>query len=229
MKKLPLFLFLFLLCQLSNAQENINDHSFILGGSMNFIVQKNTQPFVLLNSSTPFFGSFSNNQNNSKYTLFSLNPYIGQRINSNWLFGLQFNFRFKKSQSTFINFSQEPTSLKTKANHLGFSFFGRYTLSPESKFQFFLKPYIAYLIINEESQRDSFSPSIDKGNVLDLGADLGVLFPINDRLNANIVIGGLRYINGNWKRDGTDKKEYFSSLGTNLNLTSLRFGIEIKL
>jgi hypothetical protein len=61
-----------------------------------------------------------------------------------------------------------------------------------------------------------------------LGAGLGLLYNINNRIRATLRTGGLNYVNGKWEIKVTDTKKNFSSFGTNISLSTIHFGFEIR-
>ena len=66
-------------------------------------------------------------------------------------------------------------------------------------------------------------------NIFELNIGAGLLYDINERLRATIRTGGLYYMIGNSKTDGSESKQHFDSFGLNLNLSNIYFGVEVRI
>lgn len=213
------------------AQEEVTTNRFILGGSINFITQTNTFPFSTLPITSGFGLVFSDNTNNTKNTIFSVSPYVGKGINPNWVVGIGLSYRYNSfiAEDAFSFNQPAPSDLNRKTNDFGFGLFGRYTLNPEQRFNFFLQPYTQYNFLVENTKNDNELIQIEKVSYFELGTSLGVLYAINSRFRATLRAGGLNYISGSWKIRDTDIRRTFNSFGFNLNLSTIFIGIEMKL
>ncbi len=217
--------------QLILAQEEVSTHSYVLGGSFNFLVQNNTYPLSSLSLNSGIGGIYSNSTNDTKNTTFAITPYIAKDINAHWLLGLQLDYRVGNYiAEDLIRFSQpELYDLERSSNQIGIGLFSRYTLNPTQEFNLYLQPYFEYNSLNEEEFEDTVLTQEEKASFIELGIGLGVLYNVNDRMRATLRMGGLNYINGKWEIVNTDTEKDFSSFGTNLNLATIFFGFEIKM
>ncbi len=231
MKKISLTLILTLLFFGTQAQEETIANQFVLGGSLNFVSQKNSVPLVGLPVGGNFGVIFSDNLNDTKNTVFSFSPYFGKEINANWLFGLQLDYRLNNyTAEDAFNFSGgDPIDFNRKSNNFGFGLFGRYTLNPAQRFQFYLQPFAGYNLLSENTKNNDILVQEQTANHFEAGVGLGILYNINSKFRATLRTGGLNYINGKWKVKDTPIDKGFSSFGLNLNLTSVFIGVEMKL
>ncbi|HMU02134.1 MAG TPA: hypothetical protein PJ990_00845, partial [Saprospiraceae bacterium] len=83
MKKIIFTLLCVSILTITNAQETEIDNKFILGGSMNFLIQNNTYPLTSLSLITRTGGIYSGGTNDIRYTTLAFSPYFGKEINSN--------------------------------------------------------------------------------------------------------------------------------------------------
>nr|MBS0037005.1 hypothetical protein [Saprospiraceae bacterium] len=91
------------------------------------------------------------------------------------------------------------------------------------------QPYVEYNLLNQDEIQDSNVTHEEKANYFELGAGLGILYNINSKMRATLRTGGLSYVNGKWEIKDTDTEKDFSSFGTNLNLSTIFFGFEIRI
>ncbi len=231
MKKSALTLFLIIIFSGIKAQEEITFDRFILGGSMNFVTQTNAFPLSTLPINSGIGILFSDNSDNTKNTIFSISPYLGKEINSNWLIGIELKYRYDSFfQEDVFSFNQpDPTDLTIKSNDFGFGLFGRYTLNPAQRFHLFLQPFAQYNFLVENTKNDNELIQVEKASYIEAGVGLGILYAISTRFRFTLRTGGLNYINGNWKIKDTDIRRDFSSFGFNLNLSTIFIGVEMKL
>ncbi|MFT5166169.1 MAG: opacity protein-like surface antigen [Saprospiraceae bacterium] len=229
--KLVLILVMVSLFQIMNAQDESSANPIVIGGSLNFLTQNNTYPFSSLTINSGIGGIYSNSTNQTKNFTFSISPYIGKELNQNWLLGIELDYRIGnyKAEDTFVFGQLNTVDFERKSNQIGIGIIIRYILNPEDQFNFYLQPYVEYNILNEEESQDSNVTQEEKANYIELGIGGGILYNINDTWRATIRIGGLNYVNGSWEIVDTDTGNDFSSFGTNLNFSSIRFGIEMKL
>ncbi len=216
---IPFLFTLNLMC----AQEVTNkSKSFILGGSVNFSLQKNSIPF---RSQLFLIG----NESDSKSSYFNASSYIGNQINHHLALGIAVDFFASKYTYNAIDENGEKDMYEQKSNQYGFNIFGRYAFYPEKTFDFYVQPYAGYNLIHNYYE---FSFDKNEDNVASyfkVGFGIGMLYNINNSWRLTIKSGGINYINGSWKATETAPKEKFSEFQTSLNLSSFSFGIELKL
>jgi hypothetical protein len=231
MKKFTFTVFLISILQVLNAQETEIGGKFIIGGSINFLIQNNTYPLSSLSINSGLGGIYSNSTDNTKNMSFAITPYFGKEISQKLFVGLQLDYRIGKyrAEDTFVFGQPNDIDFERNANQIGIGMFSRHILNPNNQFSFFIQPYFEYNLLNEEELQDSNVTQEEKASFFELGAGLGVLYNINNRIRATLRTGGLNYVNGKWEIIDTDTERDFSSFGTNLNLSTIFFGFEIRI
>ena len=66
-------------------------------------------------------------------------------------------------------------------------------------------------------------------NHIDVGIRTGLLYDINQKIRAILRLGYINYVNGSWKIIGEDTSTKFDAFNTNIRLSSISLGLEIKL
>ncbi len=231
MRKLILIVLIFSILQIANAQETENGNNLNIGGSINFVSSKNTYPLSSLSINTGIGNFISNSTEDTRSTSLAIRPYFAKEINPNLFLGLQLDYRLERYQAEdiFIFGQSNPIDFKRNSTQVGIGIFTRHILNPNSHFNFFIQAYMEYNQLNEEEIQDSNLTQEEKVNYFELGAGLGIFYNINKHIRATMTTGGLNYINGKWEIKNTDTKKYFSAFGSNLNLTTVFFGIEIRI
>ena len=228
MKKLTILILLLSLLETTYAQEDESFQPVVIGGSLYFNSAQNDFIIPLIGP----FGTISpGNSDNPKSTRFSVRPYLGKQISDRFLAGILLDFSLSRYSSTYTQGFPQPETIdfKRNSNQYGFGLFTRHSFVPDSRFDFFLQPFAQYFILHEDEFQNSQQTSEEMVNYFALGTDLGILYNINDKWRATLLVGGLRYVNGSWERVGTNLEEDFSSFGLNLNLSSIQIGMELKL
>lgn len=217
MKKITLLTLILLCFHTINAQNNPPSEIglLVLGGSMNFSIQN----------------SNSGSSDENTRTNFNLSPYVGKQLNDMLLLGVQLDYGYSifKADDTFVFGQPNTVDRKATFNRFGIGVFSRHTLNPGSKFNFYLQPYFNYSFDKEKEIWDSDTVSETNRNGINVGLGLGVLYDINDRLRVLIRTGGMNYNYAKNKIVDTDIENKSSSFGTNLNLSNIFFGVELKL
>lgn len=235
MKKLIFTVLCLSILKVINAQETEMGNKFILGGSMNFLIQNNTYPLSSLSLNSRIGGIYSNGTNETKYTTLAFSPYFGKEISQKFMVGLQFDYRIVKNEQddvqVFVLGQSNPNTidLKRNSNQIGFGIFTRYLINPSNQFSFFFQPYAEYNLLNDELSEDSNITQEEKANFLELGVGLGMTYNINKNVRAVLRSGGLSYVMGNWEIKNTDTAKDFSSFGTNFSLSNIFLGFEIRI
>lgn len=220
-----------LLFQGLKSQETLQNNKLILGGSFNYWVQHNSFPISSLSHNFNIGGFYSSSDEDSKNTVFAFAPLIAKELNRRLMLGIQLEYRttnFKVDNQVLFG-NTNPVDFERSSNQFGIGLFSRHTINPQSQFQFFLQPIIDYYLLNEEELHDSNLTQKEKAHFFEIGLDAGILYNFNNWIGATFRVGGLNYVNGSWKIVDTATKKDFSSFGTNLNLASIYFGLEIKI
>ncbi|GEM_PF-1045341 len=235
MKNLTLTLLFVVLFSGINAQEKVIANKFVLGGSINFISQKNTYPLSILDINFGVGSIFSNGLNDSKNTIFRFNPYVGRELNPHWIIGLQLSYasqHYRADDVLIFSQPQEPNQtadFSRKSQQIGIGSFARYTINPLQRFNFFLQPSVNYNFFRDKTAYDGEVTQKEKANFIEVGVGVGILYQVNDLLRITLRSGGLGYLNGNWEIEDTEVSRDFSSFSGNLNLSNLSFGVELRL
>lgn len=235
MKKIIFTLLCVSILTITNAQEPGIDNKFILGGSMNFLIQNNTYPLTSLSLITRTGGIYSGSTNDIRYTTLAFSPYFGKEINSNLMVGLQFDYRKVKNEQddvpVFVLGQSNPNTvdIKRNSNLFGIGIFTRYIVNPSNQFSFFFQPYAQYNLLNEDLSEDSIVRRQEKANFLELGVGLGMIYNVNNKIRAVLRSGGLNYVTGKWEIKNTDTGKNFNSFGTNFSLSNIYLGFEIRI
>jgi len=229
MKKLTLIALLISIFQVANAQEVEIGNKMILGGSMNFVIQNNLDlPLVLLTGTIfPYYSS-----NDTKSTVFAISPYFGKEITPRLTVGLQGSYSIGNYifYDAFLPSPSNPVDIENNSSQIGIGVFSRHILNPDNKFNFFIQPYFQYNILNSKRNEGTSTPFEEKASYFQIGAGMGVLYNINDRFRATLSAGGLSYLNGKSERKGAHNKEKaFSSFRTNISLSTIYFGLELRI
>ena len=227
MKKLILIAFAVSILQAVNAQETEIGNKVILGGSINFLTQNNTYPISSLSINSGIGGIYSNSTDDTRNTTFAITPYFGKEINPKLFVGLQLDYRIGRYKAEFGQINS--INFERNSNQVGIEIFTRHILNPNNKFGFFLQPFMVYNLLSGEETQDSKVTREEIANYFEVGAGLGMLYNFNSKIRATLRAGGLNYINGKWKIKDTDQTKNFSSFGTNLNLSTIYFGIELRI
>ena len=166
----------------------------------------------------------------TKVNSFTFKPYLMRKVSQKWLIGVYMDFKFEKNMREPINTSSHNNlvyfPIRREISQYGFGISSRYTLNPTNQLRVFFQPYIGYAFIEIDELSTNENHKID-GKYFDLGADLGIIYAINEHIRAVFTIGGLNYISGSREEVDTPDVD-FSSLGFNLDLSTLFFGIEFK-
>ena len=198
---------------------------------MNFVVQNGTYPLSSLGSITGSNILFSNSTNDSRRTVFSLMPYVGKVINQHWLLGIHLDYDLDiMTTNDVILFGQTDTiDTKTLEQQFGGGFFARYMLNPQNALKVYAEPYAKYNYLRVKSFQNNEITQQRQVNHIDVGIRTGLLYDINQKIRAILRLGYINYVNGSWKIIGEDTSTKFDAFNTNIRLSSISLGLEIKL
>lgn len=213
------------------AQEDTNDKTYIIGGTLNFIHQNNAYPTSSIGINSSIGGIYSNSTNETKNTLFRFQPYVGKTINQKWILGLHADYRLGRYSTDDVQvFGQLGlVDILQNSNQIGGGIFARYTFNPQQRFNIYLQPAILYHFLHEKDKLDGEVAQEEKVNYLEISTNVGILYSLNSRLNATLRFGGLSYVNGKWRIIDTDTSNNFSAFSANFRLSNISFGLELKL
>ena len=116
------------------AQEDLQKKYLILGGSLNFVTQKNYYPTSIFNLGG--LGIYSSSDNENQYNSFGFSPYLAKEVNSNQMIGIQLNFNKSKNESFDVTFfgQNDKVDVISKDQEIGFGVFFRHIFKPENKY-----------------------------------------------------------------------------------------------
>ena len=226
MKNFTLLSLLFLFCNLVMAQEEISFDRYVVGGSMNFTVEKNSFP-TYFNWNIVGVNTIREDVRN---TIFSISPYLGKELNPNWILGIQSDYRITSLKVEDVNVFNQPerVTLIRSSDQIGFGLFARYTFTPDKAFNFFLQPQVDYNLFSEEETQDSEVTQEETANFLQLGVGAGILYNINQRWRLLLRTAGIQYITGTWEDVDANTKRNFSSFNSSIRFSSIFFGLEMR-
>lgn len=230
MKKIFLLILMLSLFQVVNAQNETKPNAYIVGGSINFLIQNNYYPISSLGINAGIGTVFSNSTNDIKNTTFAITPYFGKELNNRFLVGFNINYRMSNNLIEDATIFNEPgvVDIKRNSNSLGVGLFNRYIINPENVINFYLRPYISYTFSNDKEFHNSSLIEETRTQFIGLGIGAGMLYEINDKFSAIMRFGQLNYTNGKWHVVDSEKEKSFNSLGANFNLSTVYFGFEFK-
>lgn len=239
MKHLTFILAFILFTQTSLAQETeIKNHNFVIGGSMSFSINNSEQ----LATPVPIGQISYSNERKYKNTRFSFSPYIAKSLNEHWLLGLQLNnsINISKTKST-VNQLQgslplvEVVNGTRKTTILGGGLFARYIINPSNKFNFYLQPTVLFRDIVEKQEtapQESPSPiqsysSSSRNYSFNISLNAGLMYHLNSKWRLITRTGLVNYSIGKRSSNDADIGTY-NNFSTNINLSSIYFGLEYK-
>jgi hypothetical protein len=213
------------------SQEEERYNNYFLGGSFNFTSQDNTYPISALGINSGIGGIYSNSTENTRNIVFSISPYIGKQINAFWDMGLKLDYRLGnyKAYDQIDFLSQLPYDFERKSNQFGVGIFSRYNFNRDSKLNVYFQPYASYYLLNEEAFRNETATQKETASYIDIGVGIGLTYQLNEKFRVLANFGGLNYVTGSWEIEDTDTSKDFSSFNSTLRLSSLSFGLEMKL
>ncbi len=201
MKKVILLMLLIAsVCQLQAQETNIKKRSWVIGGSASFHTK----------------GLFENPTNGYMRSIVNFNPYVGKELNEHWMIGADFLF------ANSLQIRDNSQSIDSQSSrHLGGGIFARYTVNPSNKLNLFVQPYANYTNRTQTSNNANSSIPI---NIFETGVKLGLLYNINERFRLKMDIGGTHFR----RVSPTNSISYVNEINTNLGLSNIGFGIEVK-
>ena len=208
-----------------SAQEDNTVNKFIVGGTINYYMQQNASPYFSTVS------IFSYNANDTKHTSFTFAPYIAKELNSRIQIGLQLEYRVGtfKEENRYISGQANPVDYKRLINNYGIELFSRHNIILSEDINLFLQPLMSYNFLSYDEIQNSNVTHEQNAHYLEIGLNVGISYYFNDWMGAMVRVGALNYTNGNWSIKYSDTKKNFSSFGSNLNLSTIFFGIEFRI
>ncbi len=236
MRKSAFFLAMLLTTNFLLAQENTTSTPFVIGGTLNFSADKNFRslPSTLgISTTNPDIGQFVD-LNKSKSSYFAFTPYGGKHLNKHWVTGLLFDVRRSKFETTTMVLNDNPqdsfqqfSKLTINTKQYGFGIWGRYIFNPENKFKVFIQANASINFIEEYINLELGNNYTNKTTYVDFGLSAGAIYDISNNVRALLKVGGVSYVNGESKIDLIDSPTNFSSFKTNINPSSVSFGLEV--
>lgn len=231
MKQLLLLLTSILFFTLSlDAQQETELNSVVIGGSFNFIFQRNFAPLSGITSGIGGIGTvFGVSTEDIKNNSAAFTPYVGATLDQHWLIGALIDLRLAKftGQQFILNSpSPIPQDFERKSNQIGLGFFARYTFNPERTFNLFVQPYLIYNFLNETETIATFSVVEEDIEFLEIGLTAGMLYKVTPRFRLTLRGGALRFVTGRWQSDGPSADRTFTTFDGNFNLANFFLGGE---
>ena len=231
MKNLLILLTLLISFGNLHAQSDDFDGAILLGGYFNFTIQKKQVPY--LGTTLGIQGaSYSSRPTDARSTDLSISPIFGKEFSQHWALGVKLNYRNSTYKSettpTFGDFTLFVYAKRT-SHQIGTGFFARYTFNPEQKLNFFLQPYFDLNSATEVYKVDNDLRDNDKINYLQIGTNGGLLYNLNKKFRITATMAGLSFSTGKWKDLIADDMDNFFVFNTRIRVSSISFGIELKI
>lgn len=212
MKKLTLLILFICSSIILFGQEEQQKQNNILGGSFNVSYQHQG----------PVLPGFFTNVivDGSSVLNYSINPYIGFGISPHAHVGISANFYAFHQDNERIN-GQKRTSVYRV---FGPGIFYRYNFNPDKKFSVFIEPSVGLVMHRLFSKLNSSVLNKASINTGTFNLSGGILYKMNKRFNATLRTGAFYLHYGK-----SDTDDILFHVGSSLNLSSLRFGVELNL
>ncbi|HPK09782.1 MAG: outer membrane beta-barrel protein [Saprospiraceae bacterium] len=229
MKRVLFNLCLILVASIGHSQEQVIEKKLVLGASVSFSHQNNTNNSYIsfVTHPTVIYSSYDELKNN----YISLNSYIGAELNDRCIVGLDVGFSFQNLKRKYTNSLSSPVSdvyLIDRNTTLGIKAFTRYTLNPTDKFRVFAQPYLQYAYDNDQQTSDGELTYKSHTNIFEIGVSTGLQYVINDQWRLMLRSGGLYFNAGKVVNDLEEENRNFNSYGISLSLRSLGLGVEFR-
>lgn len=205
------------------AQNHHLSNNWVIGGSVNYLQQKNAFPLARIRVGN-YGGTYSDNKMHSEYIRLSSSAYVGKELDSRWYIGLEVQ-NTRLVNTTFEDDSRQEIDRKTESKGLQFELNSRYKLNPKDKFMAILEPFVSYNRL-EDIYSENLLNRDQEALYFEAGLNVGVLYQLNDHWRFQFRIGGFSYISGEWEEEGDSEPFEFSAFGINMSLTTIRIGME---
>jgi len=211
--------------------QDISSPNWVIGGSLNFVVQKNGYPLQSFRShviNNIGYGLFNASSAESRNISGFFQPYFAKRLNTNWSFGVGFSVGYSNYKSGVINAitSQPDFNNFRKSLDLGVEIFYRYVVNPKNKFTIFVQPYLSYASTKDTYKFELLADEIDRASFGQIGLALGCFYSFSKKFRVVANLGNAGFVGGTWKSEQFERKNKFSSFHFNFNPQSIRFGVE---
>lgn len=205
MKKIFTIITLFL-TMLTIAQDEEKNYSTIEKGSWNLSGN------FALNSSN--FNFENTNQNDTKNTMFSINPQIGYAISKNLMFGLGLGYTFN------LNEHQNALNSEFKRNTYQINTYLKKLFPITNNLTINVLGEIGYMKSNLE-----YDPSNDESNSFSIGFRPGFSLFLSRKIALETQIGFLGYSHSKNESSFNSAESTSNSFNLNLNSNNLLFGV----
>jgi hypothetical protein len=230
MKNLFLSAALALLSLLMYAPGAAAQGAWVLGGSINFTTQENgvslAETVVLPQTGGP---AIIYDQTRSRSFTFA--PYIGgEWRGGRWMMALRFLYGSSKftAEDALVFTTPFRFDIGRNGRQLGTGIFMRYAFNPGNDFRVFLQPAVSYRRERYEDIQNGDITREEEIRSVELALGFGALYAFSPRMRATLNIGGLSYLAGNWEIENSTVGRDFSVFNFDLNLASIRIGIETR-
>ncbi len=214
-------MFLTLLNALS-AQEESARRAWILGGSVGYN-----------RSNTELIRTVSGTEVRPKRTdnSFSFSPYFGKELNEKWMLGLALSLgNYGTDELLLKNENVNELIRRNSSNRsLGFNVFSRYIFNPQQRFNVFLSPSLGFYNIKQEEFYNNESRLLPNSNRYFVNLGGGAFYNFNARLRGLVNFGNFGYYFERSKVPQTQSRANSNGFSSDLGLSSLSLGLELRL
>ena len=227
MKKVIVILFLISISQLLNAQEDVLDNKYFIGGTFRFQIQNNNAPVTRLPLSLPG-GISSSSYSEFRSTSFSFTPYVAKELTPKLFIGANLGYSFAQQKSNILTIGSPSYNFKTNTNQIAFGLFFRQIVNPQNALRFYVQPFVGYNIVNENTYVEGNLSEARDINFYEVGAKIGLMYDLTKNFRTTIQSSVFSYTGGNWKLSKDNISHQFSLFNTYLNLSSFGLGFEYR-
>lgn len=211
----------------SNKTETSLAPKFLVGGNFSFNSTNNTTGNIILLPPATL-------STDNRTSFFSVSPYIGYQLNSNWIVGINLFY----SSNTATNIIESQDDIEFSTTEFQYGLFARYSFYASNRLTTFIQP--SARLINSASDSNSLNSTERNTNGIGLGIGFGLTYNLSSRWRVISTIGILSYQTGTVDQvsfsfpifpDPTEPvrmetSEDFSSIAANFSISSIRFGAE---
>ena len=214
----------------NNSATNSQLNKFLLGGNVSLVSNSSNENLSTILTGDAFQSTFSS---------FTLSPYLGYQLNSNWIIGLELFYGTSNSELANGNTIQS----ESNSSRLDYGLFARYFFYTDSRLSAFLQPAVG--LFNTNSDFTNFNVVERSSDGISLRLGLGLNYNLSSRWRLISTISFLSYE----RRTETvlsdpsnplppvsipnpdppvlrQTKEDFTNFNARLSLSNINFGVE---
>jgi hypothetical protein len=215
-------LMLFTLLNILSAQEENARRAWILGGSVGY--NRSNSESIRTVSGTEVRPKRTDNS-------FSFGSYFGKELNEKWMLGLALSLGNYGTDELLLRDENVNELIRRNSSNrsLGFNVFSRYIFNPQQRFNVFLSPSLGFNNIKQEEFYNNQSRLLPNSTRYFANVGGGAFYNFNANLRGLVNFGNLGYYFERSKVPATQSKSNSSGFSSNMGLSSLSLGLELRL